>query len=72
MDLSKLSERLDGQPMFQLLSIAKDLEKQGSKIIHFEIPHGFLNLSNTLKHTHTHVLYHALGPSNVTQTVSRL
>ena len=37
MDLSKLSERLDGQPMFQLLSIAKDLEKQGSKIIHFEI-----------------------------------
>lgn len=37
MKLSSLAEQLDGQPMFKLLSLSKDLEEAGKKIIHFEI-----------------------------------
>lgn len=35
--LSKVSSRIDGQPMFKLLDRVKQLEEQGEKIIHFEI-----------------------------------
>lgn len=35
--LSNASEFLEGQKMFQILSKAKDLEKSGKKVIHFEI-----------------------------------
>jgi aspartate aminotransferase len=37
MQLSSLANRLIGQPMFALLSKAKELEKQGKRIIHMEI-----------------------------------
>ena len=37
MQYSSLANKLDGQPMFKLLSLSKDLEKDGKKIIHFEI-----------------------------------
>ena len=36
-DLSNLAQLLDGQPMFKLLALAKELEASGKKIIHFEI-----------------------------------
>ena len=35
--LSKSSERLQGQQMFQILSKAKVLEKEGKNILHFEL-----------------------------------
>ena len=35
--LSKLSKRIDGQPMFKLLDKVKKLEQEGRDIIHFEI-----------------------------------
>ena len=35
--LSDLAEKIDGQPMFKLLSLAKELEANGANIIHFEI-----------------------------------
>jgi len=37
MNLSSAAGLLDGQPMFKLLSLAKELEASGKKIIHFEI-----------------------------------
>lgn len=37
MQLSTLSNRLVGQPMFQLLAKVKELEKRGKRIIHMEI-----------------------------------
>ena len=37
MNLSSAAGLLDGQPMFKLLSLAKELETSGKKIIHFEI-----------------------------------
>jgi aspartate aminotransferase len=36
-NLSNLSQLLDGQPMFKLLALAKELEASGKTIIHFEI-----------------------------------
>ena len=36
-NLSNLSQRLTGQPMFKLLAEAKTLEREGKKILHFEI-----------------------------------
>ena len=36
-ELSKIASRIDGQPMFKLLEKAQKLEKEGKKIIHFEI-----------------------------------
>lgn len=35
--LSKRSTKINGQPMFEILSAAKELELQGKKIIHLEI-----------------------------------
>ena len=35
--LSNAATRLQGQPMFKILALAKDLEKQGKDIIHLEI-----------------------------------
>ena len=35
--LSRIASRIDGQPMFKLLEKAQKLEKEGRKIIHFEI-----------------------------------
>jgi aspartate aminotransferase len=35
--LSDAANRLQGQPMFKILALAKDLEKQGKDIIHLEI-----------------------------------
>lgn len=35
--LSDASERLFGQPMFQILSRIKELERKGERVIHFEI-----------------------------------
>ena len=35
--LSNAALKLEGQKMFQILAQAKDLEKQGKKIYHFEI-----------------------------------
>ena len=37
MNLSELSNRLDGQAMFQILSRAQELERLGKDLIHFEI-----------------------------------
>ena len=37
MKLSKLSEALEGQKMFQILSQAQDLERSGKSVVHFEI-----------------------------------
>tara|TARA_B110000116_G_C16747399_1_gene541627 strand:- start:72 stop:1247 length:1176 start_codon:yes stop_codon:yes gene_type:complete len=34
---SRIASRIDGQPMFKLLEKAQKLEKEGRKIIHFEI-----------------------------------
>ena len=36
-NISKAAKALEGQKMFQILAEAKDLEKQGKEIIHFEI-----------------------------------
>lgn len=36
-NLSNIAQLLDGQPMFKLLALAKELEVSGKKIIHFEI-----------------------------------
>ena len=35
--ISRIASRIDGQPMFKLLEKAQKLEKEGRKIIHFEI-----------------------------------
>jgi len=35
--LSSLTDRLQGQPMFQILKKAKELERQGREILHFEL-----------------------------------
>ena len=35
--LSRIASRIDGQPMFKLLEKAQKLEKEGRRIIHFEI-----------------------------------
>lgn len=35
--LSKITERLFGQPMFKLLARAQELERQGKRVIHYEI-----------------------------------
>lgn len=37
MKLSKLSQDLEGQKMFQILSHAQDLERSGKSVVHFEI-----------------------------------
>ena len=47
MKLSKVAGLLDGQPMFKLLSKAKDLEAAGRKIIHFEIGDPSFSSPNT-------------------------
>lgn len=35
--LARMTERLIGQPMFQLLARAQSMERRGSKVMHFEI-----------------------------------
>ena len=35
--LSSSLNNLKGQPMFQILSTCQDLEKQGKRILHFEL-----------------------------------
>ena len=35
--LSEAAQRLQGQEMFQILSMAKELERQGKEILHFEL-----------------------------------
>ena len=60
--LSKLSKRIDGQPMFKLLDKVKKLEQEGRDIIHFEIgdpdfetPENIANAGiNAIKNGYTH------------------
>ena len=60
--LSKLSKRIDGQPMFKLLDKVKKLEQGGRDIIHFEIgdpdfetPENITNAGiNAIKNGFTH------------------
>ena len=60
--LSKLSKRIDGQPMFKLLDKVKKLEQEGRDIIHFEIgdpdfetPENIANAGiNAIKNGSTH------------------
>ena len=60
--LSKLSKRIDGQPMFKLLDKVKKLEQEGRDIIHFEIgdpdfetPENIANAGiNAIKNGFTH------------------
>lgn len=35
--ISESAKKLKGQPMFHILVKAKELEKQGKKILHFEL-----------------------------------
>ena len=37
MNLSKLGESMAGQPMFEILERAQELERSGKKIYHFEL-----------------------------------
>ena len=52
-ELSDLSNRTDGQPMFKLLDKVKKLEVEGKEIIHFEIGDPDFrtpeNISNAIK-----------------------
>tara|TARA_X000000950_G_scaffold171985_1_gene209522 strand:+ start:23435 stop:24610 length:1176 start_codon:yes stop_codon:yes gene_type:complete len=62
MKLSRASDNLIGQKMFQILAKAQELEKKGKKIIHFEIgdpdfntPLNIKNAAiNSIKNNHTH------------------
>ena len=59
---SRIASRIDGQPMFKLLEKAQKLEKEGRKIIHFEIgdpdfatPKNISNAAiNAIKNEYTH------------------
>ena len=46
--LSKASHNLEGQKMFQILSTAKELEKSGRDILHFEIGDPDFNTPNNI------------------------
>ena len=46
---SKISENLTGQKMFQVLAQAKDLEKKGKNVIHFEIGDPDFNTPQSIK-----------------------
>ncbi|MEI6059039.1 MAG: hypothetical protein WCP89_04690 [archaeon] len=37
MNLSDAAQRLEGQKMFQILAKAKELEREGKSILHFEM-----------------------------------
>ena len=60
--LSNAAQRLEGQKMFQILARAKELERQGESIIHFEIgdpdfdtPKNIINAAyEALNHGQTH------------------
>lgn len=60
--LSRITDRLFGQPMFKLLAIAQGLERQGKRILHFEIgdpsfnspPHAIEAAKRALDDGHTH------------------
>ena len=60
--LSRIASRIDGQPMFKLLEKAQKLEKEGRRIIHFEIgdpdfatPKNISNAAiNAIKNEYTH------------------
>ncbi|MEN9524558.1 MAG: Arginine--pyruvate transaminase AruH [Candidatus Parcubacteria bacterium] len=47
--LSHLSERIVGQSMFQILEKAKELERQGRELIHFEIGDTYLEMPQEVK-----------------------
>jgi aspartate/methionine/tyrosine aminotransferase len=47
--LSHFAERIVGQSMFQILQKAKDLERQGKKLIHFEIGDSHLEMPTEVK-----------------------
>ena len=47
--LSKFAEKIVGQSMFQVLEIAKSLERQGKKLIHFEIGDSHLEMPLEVK-----------------------
>ena len=59
---SRIASRIDGQPMFKLLEKAQKLEKEGRRIIHFEIgdpdfatPKNISNAAiNAIKNEYTH------------------
>lgn len=61
-ELSKLTDRLIGQPMFNLMARANELERQGKDIIHFEIgdpnfdsPHkAIISATKALQDGYTH------------------
>ncbi len=60
--LSELASRLEGQKMFQILALTKDLERQGKEILHFELgdpdfdtPKNIVNAAiKSLKNGNTH------------------
>ena len=37
MKLSKITDNIDGQPMFQMLNKVQEMERSGKKILHFEL-----------------------------------
>ena len=36
-NLSNIAHEIDGQPMFKILDLAQKLEREGKKILHFEL-----------------------------------
>jgi aspartate/methionine/tyrosine aminotransferase len=48
-ELSEAAKRLEGQKMFQILAKTKELERQGKKIIHFEIGDPDFNTPSNIK-----------------------
>ncbi len=47
--LSSFAERIVGQSMFKILAAAKELERQGRKVIHFEIGDTYLEMPAAVK-----------------------
>lgn len=56
--LSMASARLMGQPMFQILSKIKEMERQGHDVIHFEIGDpGFIQKASSLPVMNRHPFF---------------
>ena len=64
---SKISNNLEGQKMFQILATAKQFEKEGKNVIHFEIGDPDFNTPENIKEA----LFDAVKSNNTHYTVSQ-
>lgn len=55
--VSSFAQKIVGQSMFRILAEAKELERQGKKVIHFEIGDSYLEMPDDVKKAAVEALY---------------